>query len=124
MKKMGNTRRKGYRIEKQVSEILKQEGYTVYKPYPATTLIEKYGKRIFFTRSNDIFGVFDLIAKKKNSETRWIQITTGLQNKSVRSSKIEEFAKACGNSTDSFELWVKVKSTFRRFKFKRGWREQ
>lgn len=94
-----NSREKGNKFEKQVQDILERNGYMVHRA--------RYSgfktKNGYFSRNNDVFGVFDLIAKRKDYTTKWIQVTTQ-SNASNRIKKV----KALGNiwnEKDSVEIW-------------------
>jgi len=47
-------------------------GYTIHRAVQTNFQVKKK----FFSRSNDVFGVFDLICKRKDSNTVWIQVTS------------------------------------------------
>lgn len=70
---------------------------------------EKDGYICFFPDKNAIYGVFDIIAKKKDELVRWIHIanrhlSTVNLNK-IRRLKIWDY-------TDVVELWLKVKKGY------------
>jgi len=60
-------------LERKIEKILNEKGYFTHR---ARQSYFKSGRKIY-SISNDIFGQFDIIAKKKNKPTLWIQISTG-----------------------------------------------
>lgn len=88
MKKI-NKRKRGIRIEKKAFEILKKKKYLVWRP-----------ARIKFF-SQDIFGVFDIIALNKN-ELKLIQV----QKERKRPYKIKPILKIPLPKKITYELWV------------------
>lgn len=96
---MVNTRKKGYAAEKEVMDYNRSQGFVVYRP-PATM----YG-------TNDLFNLFDLLSKKKNSSV-YAQIKN-YSSPSVSSAllaQIADFACKYSSSSDSFELWIRHKA--------------
>jgi len=90
-----NKNRKGLYAENQVREHLEARGYLVWKP-----------SRSRFN-SNDIFGLFDMLAVHPARKTLWIQV----KHKSSYSSKVKEsiqrFADEYMSPYDIAEIWVK-----------------
>jgi len=108
-----NRREKGNKNELYVQKFFESKGFTCHRArpsiFPFTEKKKGAGKNDSFkrkigTRSNDIFKVFDIIAKKENSPTYWIQVSTG-SRKAEKQKKI----KAIGNiynSMDKVQLWL------------------
>lgn len=84
-----NRRRQGLRIEKLACEELKRQKYLVWKPV-----------RVRF-HSQDIFGVFDVIAISKK-ELKLIQV----QAKRKRPYKTKKIVQLPKPKKVSFELWI------------------
>jgi hypothetical protein len=70
-KRRVNTSSKGTAIELAAIKVLEAEGYKVHR------CVRTGVKRgpIYISQSNDVFGCIDLVAKKKGTRTRWIQVT-------------------------------------------------
>jgi hypothetical protein len=70
-KKKVNTSSKGTAIELAAIKVLEAEGYKVHR------CVRTGVKRgpFYFSQSNDVFGCIDLVAKRKGTRTRWIQVT-------------------------------------------------
>jgi len=70
-KRRVNTSSKGTAIELAAIKVLEAEGYKVHR------CVRTGIKRgpIYISQSNDVFGCIDLVAKKKGTRTRWIQVT-------------------------------------------------
>ena len=102
---MANQRKKGNKAELWVQKFLEKDGWIVHR---ARQSYFKDNKGKIYTRSNDIFGVFDLIAKKRRHKTRWIQVAIGYK-KSVKEKKMLDVIKKIEGGDDNFEIWLKVK---------------
>ena len=99
-----NKRKKGNKYETEVQRFFENQGYIIHR---ARSSGFKSGNR-FLSRSNDVFGVFDLIAKKKDNQTVWIQVSTG----SRYAEKIKKI-KALGdiwNISDTIQIWLRYKN--------------
>lgn len=70
-KRRVNTSAKGTAIELAAIKILEAEGYKVHR------CVRTGVKRgpLYISQSNDVFGCIDLVAKKRGTRTRWIQVT-------------------------------------------------
>jgi len=80
-------RQQGNKYELEVEKYLtEKEGYVCHRA--RQSLIRT--KKGFFTRSNDIFECFDIIAKKKNAPFRLIQVSTGCR-KAEKEKKILQY---------------------------------
>jgi len=82
-------RKRGQRIEKIAFDYLKEKKFLVWKPV-----------RVKF-HSQDIFGLFDLIALNKK-ELKLIQV----QKQRKRLYKVKEIFKLSKPKKISYELWV------------------
>ena len=98
---MKSKRQKGSAYELEVQKILESQGYIVHR---ARQSYFKAGNKIL-TRSNDLFEVFDLCAKKKDSPTVWVQVGTST-NKSVKAKKIMDIGNIWNNQ-DVIQLWMR-----------------
>jgi hypothetical protein len=88
-KKKIQRRKRGLKIEKIAFDYLKNKKYLVWKPI-----------RVMF-HSQDIFGLFDLIALNKN-ELKLIQV----QKERKRPYKTKKIFKLPKPKKISYELWV------------------
>lgn len=70
-KRRVNTSAKGTAIELAAIKVLEAEGYKVHR------CVRTGVKRgpLYISQSNDVFGCIDLVAKKRGTRTRWIQVT-------------------------------------------------
>ncbi len=70
-KRRVNTSSKGTAVELAAIKVLEAEGYKVHR------CVRTGVKRgpIYISQSNDVFGCIDLVAKRRGSRTRWIQVT-------------------------------------------------
>lgn len=75
----------GMKNERFVQKFLEKQGYLVHRAY--ASIVKLSGKT--FTRSNDIFGLFDILAKKEDEPIRLIQVSTGYR-KSEKEKRILE----------------------------------
>jgi Holliday junction resolvase-like predicted endonuclease len=82
-------RKRGQRIEKIAFDYLKKKKYLVWKPV-----------RVMF-HSQDIFGLFDLIALNKK-ELKLIQV----QKERKRPYKVKKIFKLPKPKKISYELWI------------------
>jgi len=87
-----NSLRKGLRNEKKAMALLENIGFKVVK-----AKITRWG-------GNDFFGLFDLIAVKKNSPTLFIQVKTN-QTRGVK-KELEKFALENLNPFNATGLFV------------------
>jgi len=80
--------KKGQYLEQLAQRMLEAEGYCVYRVRQNTKARKIDGKLIFYSNKQDIFGC-DLIAIKKDSLPRFIQVTadTGIKK------RVEEWQK-------------------------------
>jgi len=99
-------RKKGNQAELWVQKFLEKQGWIIHR---ARQSYYQVGNKIF-TRSNDIFNCFDLIAKKSDEPTRWIQVAVGYK-KSHKLKKFKQIVPKIVGCGDVFELWLKTKSS-------------
>jgi len=80
--------KKGQYLEQLAQRMLEAEGYCVYRVQQNTKARKINGKLVFYSNRQDIFGC-DLIAIKKDSLLRFIQVTadTGINK------RVEEWQK-------------------------------
>ena len=80
--------KKGQYLEQLAQRMLEAEGYCVYRVQQSTKAKKINGKLIFYSNKQDVFGC-DLIAIKKDSLLRFIQVTadTGIKK------RVEEWSK-------------------------------
>lgn len=84
-----------------VQKFYEARGYLCHRAYASFTKLP--GGRVL-ARSHDIFTVFDLIAKKQNEPTRWIQVSekTRRAEKEKKLLSLPPFL----NEHDIAELWL------------------
>lgn len=101
-----STRRKGNSKERAVQLIQERAGYLVHR---AGQVAIWAGKGKVFTRSNDIFGAFDLEAIRRGSPYTLRTQVTDLLNRSHRRKKIEAALKSVWSEecakANHVELW-------------------
>jgi len=80
--------KKGQYLEQLAQRMLEAEGYYVYRVQQNTKARKINGKLVFYSNRQDVFGC-DLIAIKKDSLLRFIQVTadTGIKK------RVEEWQK-------------------------------
>jgi len=107
--------KKGQYLEQLAQRMLEAEDYCVYRVQQNTKAKKINGKLIFYSNKQDVFGC-DLIAIKKDSLPRFIQVTadTGIKK------RVEEWQKyPFPLPLVSVELW-QAKKEKGRWKFKIG----
>jgi len=107
--------KKGQYLEQLAQRMLEAEGYCVYRVQQNTKAKKINGKLIFYSNKQDVFGC-DLIAIKKDSLPRFIQVTadTGIKK------RVEEWKKyPFPLPLVSVELW-QAKKEKGRWEFKIG----
>jgi Holliday junction resolvase-like predicted endonuclease len=87
-----NSRAKGRRNERKAVVQLESEGWLVYHVKGTTR----------FNLNCDIFGLFDLVARK-DGNTKWVQVKT---KRKPDLAPFEEYKKKYCNGFDSVEIWV------------------
>jgi len=107
---MKDTRReKGLKFQKWVKDWLEEMGWVVHNQKPVGRMIKikdkktKKTKTIYISQRNDIFGCVDLVAKKENKPTLWIQATlhTGVGEKKKALETVP------WGKEDMVQVWVK-----------------
>lgn len=107
---MKDTRReKGLKFQKWVKDWLKELGWTVHNQKPVGRMLKikdkktKKIKTIYVSQRNDILGCIDLVAKKENKPTLWIQATlhTGVGEKKKALQTVP------WGKEDMVQVWVK-----------------
>lgn len=94
--------KKGNLYEKEVRTILEQKGWHVEGQHRKVMFLGP-GKMIMAGR--DVYGC-DLICKKQNEKTLWIQVST-VENKSKKEKQVLEFPWTLQYET--LQLWLRVK---------------
>lgn len=97
-KRKVNTSSKGTAIELAAIKVLEAEGYKVHR------CVRTGVKRgpIYISQSNDVFGCIDLVAKKKGTRTRWIQVTA---HSGIGQKKADLAEVPWDPVFDSVEIW-------------------
>jgi len=107
---MKDTRReKGLRFQKWIKDWLEELGWAVHNQKPVGRMLKikdkktKKIKTIYVSQRNDILGCIDLVAKKENKPTLWIQATlhTGLGEKKKALQTVP------WGKDDMVQVWVK-----------------
>jgi len=104
------SRDKGKKYQAWVKNWLEDRGFTVHDQPTASKMIRikdkitgEY-KVIYVSVRNDIFGIVDLIAKKKNERTLWIQAT---MNTSMKKKREKLSAIPWNFEGDCVQFWIK-----------------
>jgi hypothetical protein len=97
-KRKVNTSAKGTGIELAAIKVLEAEGYKVHR------CVRTGVKRgpFYFSQSNDVFGCIDLVAKKRGTRTRWIQVTA---HSGIGQKKKDLDEVPWDPAHDSVEIW-------------------
>lgn len=118
---------KGQKYENEVAKILEETGWKVFKAQRTMRFI---GKGRFISQSNDLFNLFDLVAKKPlpngTIDTRWIQVKYDItgSNVSTAKPKIAEFAQKYTCEHEICEIWHKrPRKPWRILYYDEEWRE-
>lgn len=102
-KKKPSTRATGLAFQRWIRDWLIERDYTAHNLPPCGKMIFSKGKKFYVSTKNDIFGC-DLIAKKSNQKTLWIQAT---KHKSLK-LKQQEILKYIWNlNIDDVQIWIK-----------------
>jgi len=70
-----NKRAKGNRLQRDVVRILKGWGYTVHNQCAVARPVKIKNRTIWVSKRNDIFGCIDIVAVRRGSRVRFIQVT-------------------------------------------------
>ena len=108
-KRKVNTSAKGTAIELAAIKLLEAEGYKVHR------CVRTGVKRgpFYFSQSNDVFGCIDLVAKRKGTRTRWIQVTA---HSGIGQKKKDLDEVPWDPQHDSVEIWRWVGGNNRKHK--------
>jgi hypothetical protein len=102
---MKSTRQKGQDFQRWVKKILEDWGWTVHNQGLNHRQIfdRKTHELIYVSQSQDIFGCIDLICKKPEHKTLWIQATedTG------RAKKEAAMTQVPWSELDDVQIWMK-----------------
>lgn len=96
---MANSNQRGNAYEIEVKKILESKGYSVFRQHRKQMYMN--GKMIMV--GCDVFGC-DMIAKKPNDKTLWVQVTTRTQ-KSLKSKTLMEHP--WDFTHDTVQLWLR-----------------
>lgn len=89
-----STRTKGNQYENEVKAILERDGWVVEKARAYLVWIK--GRAL--AKAHDFFGSWDLIAKKVNEPTLWVQVSTW-EHASDKRKQVQDFP-----STDNVDI--------------------
>jgi len=92
---------KGNIYENEVKKILEAQGWNVFKQHRKPIYVNK---RVLMIGA-DIFGC-DIVAKRYNAKTRWIQVSTE-DNLHKKIKQVMEFP--WNLEGESLEIWCKIK---------------
>lgn len=107
---------KGSEIERRAKALLESQGYVVHRTI--RTPIVKWGTtKILGSHNNDVFGVYDLVARHtRTGSCRFIQVTDS-HNFGARQKKVERFCDPIPKVLNvSDEVWGWVGGRKRRSK--------
>ena len=112
-----NTSSKGTAIELAAIKVLEAEGYKVHR------CVRTGVKRgpIYISQSNDVFGCIDLVAKRRGTRTRWIQVTA---HSGIGKKKADLHEVPWDPQFDSVEIWRWVGGNARKHKTTGDWLER
>lgn len=113
--KRANSNAKGARLERKAKELLEHSGYLVHR---AVRTPIKRGP-LFYSNSNDVFGVFDLVAIKPAAIPRFIQVTVA-ESARARMRKIWPVAEQSGWSLCQVWAWAGAKIGFEIWQWNQG----
>jgi hypothetical protein len=116
-KRKVNTSSKGAAIELAAIKVLEAEGYKVHR------CVRTGIKRgpLYISQSNDVFGCIDLVAKKRGTRTRWIQVTA---HSGIGKKKADLDEVPWDPAFDSVEIWRWVGGNTRKHKATGAWLER
>jgi hypothetical protein len=103
-------RQKGKLYQDWIKKWLMERGFHVHDQPTASKLIRIKDKLtgeykvMYVSVRNDIFGIIDLIAKKSDTKTLWIQAT---MNTSMKKKKEKLVAIPWNFETDCVQFWIK-----------------
>ena len=104
------SRQRGKLYQDWIKKWLTERGFFVHDQPTASKLIRikdkltgEY-KPMYVSVRNDIFGIIDLIAKKKDAPTLWIQAT---MNTSMKKKKEKLVAIPWNMDIDCVQFWIK-----------------
>lgn len=92
-----NAAAKGARLERDARAILEECGYSVHRCVRSS--------RAGISLSNDVFGLFDLVAQRRDVTPRYIQVTTK-HDRTTRMRKINPWALKYSADTCRVEVWA------------------
>jgi len=103
--KQKSKRTSGLAFQRWCKEWLEPKGWLIHNQTPAGRMIVIKGKKIFISQRNDLFGIFDLICKKENKKTLFIQATL---HKSLK-EKIKQIDEVGMKyfKDDDVQIWLK-----------------
>ncbi|MEO0097707.1 MAG: hypothetical protein ABIK78_06405 [candidate division WOR-3 bacterium] len=99
-------RKKGLIFQNWIKKFLEDRGYLVHNQKAGGRLVRNKSRSFYVNTNQDIFGLFDLIAIKKNKKIRWIQATCDSSLKR-RTEKIKKIPLS--RKYNSLEIWQKKK---------------
>lgn len=102
---MKSKRQSGLDFQRWIKAWLEERNWLVHNQVPIGRMIVVKGKKIFISQRNDLFGCFDLICKKENRPTLWIQATL---HKSLKEKvdKMIDCLEGCFKD-DNVQIWLK-----------------
>jgi hypothetical protein len=93
---------KGNQFERWAMKYLEEQGYVVHRAQSQAVNVGTF----HVSRSNDIFHCIDLVAKRANERTRWIQVTSENVGIGIKAKKMEQVPWC--SEHDSVEIWQYV----------------
>jgi len=102
---MKNKRKSGLAFQRWIRDWLQEKGWLVHNQTPAGRIIVVKGERKYVSQRNDIFGCWDLIAKKPDRSALYIQATS---HKSLKEKikQIDEVGMKYFKG-DDVQIWLK-----------------
>lgn len=104
-------RSKGNTYEKEVQRILESEGWLVERALPKFVYIP--GRKFPISTSHDFFSAWDLVCKKANNPTLWVQVSTW-EHASTKREQVKNFPWTPG--VDLCAIYARVRGRGAHFK--------
>lgn len=101
-----STRASGLAFQRWIKKWLEEKEYQVHNLIPKGKLLFIKGKKVYVSMKNDVFGC-DLIAKKRDQKTLWIQAT---EHKSLKLKQQEIIKYIWNHNIDDVQIWIKRES--------------
>ena len=101
---MTNKRASGAAFQRWIKDFLIEKGWDVHNQTSSVKMVFIKGKKTYVSHRNDILGAIDLLCKKADRETLWIQATldSGLGRKTEKIKAVQ-----FDDLYDDVQVWMK-----------------